>query len=168
MRKFYSIIVLLTVLFVSCKSPAKLYDRGNYNDAMDAAIKKLQKDPYDYDSREVLKSSYKYAVSEYEDRIRILAAGSSESKNDQIYLQYDQLQNLYEKIRRYPAIVQFMKPVDYSSFVETYRNKAHEDHITRGDKWMEGEDRRSFREAYQEYRKALRYIPYSFTTESLL
>ena len=168
MRKFYSIIVLLTVLFVSCKSPAKLYDRGNYNDAMDAAIKKLQKDPYDYDSREVLKSSYKYAVSEYEDRIRILAAGSSESKNDQIYLQYDQLQNLYEKIRRYPAIVQFMKPVDYSSFVETYRNKAHEDHITRGDKWMEGEDRRSFREAYQEYRKALRYKPEDFDTKNKL
>ena len=131
MRKFYSIIGLLAVLFVSCKSPAKLYDRGNYNDAMDAAIKKLQKDPNDYESREVLKSSYKYAVSEYEDRIRILSAGSDQTKYDQIYLQYDQLQNLYEKIRRYPAIVQFLKPTDYSSFVETYRHKAHEEHIAK-------------------------------------
>ena len=155
----------MAFLFTSCKSPAKLYDKGNYNDAMDAAIKKLQKDPNDYESREVLKSSYKYAVSEYEDRIRILSNGSSETKYDQIYLQYDQLQNLYEKIRKYPAIVQFMKPADYSDFVETYRNKAHEDHIAKGDKWMESEDRRSYREAYYEFRKALRYKPDDFDTK---
>ena len=165
MRKFYSIIAFMAFLFTSCKSPAKLYDKGNYNDAMDAAIKKLQKDPNDYESREVLKSSYKYAVSEYEDRIRILSNGSSETKYDQIYLQYDQLQNLYEKIRKYPAIVQFMKPADYSDFVETYRNKAHEDHIAKGDKWMESEDRRSYREAYYEFRKALRYKPDDFDTK---
>ena len=165
MRKFYSIIAFMAFLFTSCKSPAKLYDKGNYNDAMDAAIKKLQKDPNDYESREVLKSSYKYAVSEYEDRIRILSNGSSETKYDQIYLQYDQLQNLYEKIRKYPAIVQFMKPADYSDFVETYRNKAHEDHIAKGDKWMESDDRRSYREAYYEFRKALRYKPDDFDTK---
>ena len=168
MRKFSSIIVFMTLLFTSCKSPAKLYDKGNYHDAMDAAIKKLQKDPNDYDSKEVLKSSYKYAVEQYEDRIRIVSNTSSETKYDQAFEQYVQLQNLYEKIRRYPAIAQFIKPVDYSSYVESSREKAHMAHIEKGDKWMEGEDRRSYREAYYEFKQALRYKTDDFDTRKKL
>ena len=168
MRKFSSITVLISVLFTFCKSPAKLYDKGNYNDAMDAAIKKLQKDPNDYESREVLKSSYKYAVEERQDQIRILSNGSNESKYDQIFQQYNQLQGLYEKIRRYPAIVQFLKPVDYSADVETYSTKAFEAHLAKADKWMKGEDRRSYREAYYEFKKALSYKPDDFDTKKKL
>jgi hypothetical protein len=168
MRKFYSIIVSMTVLFISCKSPAKLYDKGNYNDAMDAAIKKLQKDPNDYESREVMKKSYKYAVEDREDQIRILANSSNETKYDQIFQQYDQLQNLYEKIRKYPTISQFIKPTDYSSSVETYKDKAFVAHVEKADKWMGGEDRRSYREAYYEFRKALHYKPDDFDAKKKL
>jgi hypothetical protein len=168
MRKLYSITVLIAVLFTFCKSPAKLYDKGNYNDAMDAAIKKLQKDPGDYESREVLKSSYKYAVEERQDQIRILSNSSNETKYDQIFQQYNQLQGLYEKIRRYPAIVQFLKPVDYSADVETYSTKAFEAHLAKADKWMDGEDRRSYREAYYEFKKALSYKPDDFDTRKKL
>jgi hypothetical protein len=168
MRKLYPITVLIAVLFTFCKSPAKLYDKGNYNDAMDAAIKKLQKDPGDYESREVLKSSYKYAVEERQDQIRILSNSSNETKYDQIFQQYNQLQGLYEKIRRYPAIVQFLKPVDYSADVETYSTKAFEAHLAKADKWMDGEDRRSYREAYYEFKKALSYKPDDFDTRKKL
>jgi len=168
MRKLSSIVVLMALLVTSCKSPAKLYDRGNYNDAMDAAIKKLQKDPNDYESREVLKSSYKYAVEQYEDQIRIVSNSSSETKYDQAFEQYIQLQNLYEKIRRYPSIAQFIKPVDYSSQVESSREKAYTAHIEKGNKWMEGEDRRSYREAYYEFKNALRYKTNDFDTRKKL
>ena len=167
MRKFYSAI-FFTAIFLACKSPAKLYDKGNYNDAMDAAIKKLQKDPYDYDSREVMKNSYKYAVEEREDRIRILSNSSSETKYDQIYQHYDQLQGLYERIRKYPTIAQFLKPTDYSSYLETYRDKAFQAHVERADKWMDGNDRRSFREAYYEFKQALRFKPDDFDTKKKL
>lgn len=167
MRKFYSII-FTALFFIACKSPAKLYDKGNYYDAMDAAIKKLQKDPNDYESKEVLKSSYKYAVEDHEDRIRILSGSGSDLKYDQVFDQYDQLQNLYEKIRRYPAIAQIIKPTDYSSFVETYRNKAYEAHVAKAEKWVEGEDRRSYREAYYEFKKALRYKPDDFDAKKKL
>lgn len=168
MRKFYSTLVLVAVFFTYCKSPAKLYDKGNYNNAMDAAIKKLQKDPTDYESREVLKSSYKYAVEERENQVRILSNSSSDTKYDQIFEQYVQLQNLYEKIRRYPGIAQFIKPTDYSSYEETFRGKAFDAHVVKADKWMEGEDRRSYREAYYELKKALRYKPDDFDAKEKL
>jgi hypothetical protein len=167
MRKFYSAL-FLTVIFFACKSPAKLYDKGNYNDAMDAAIKKLQKDPGNYESREVMKNSYKYAVEDHEDQIRILSNSSSENKYDEIFQEYTYLQGLYDKIRRYPAITQFIKPKDYSSYIETYRDKAFSTHLEKADKWMEGDDRRSYREAYYEFRKALRYKPEDFDTKKKL
>jgi hypothetical protein len=135
---------------------------------MDAAIKKLQKDPNDYDSREVLKSSYKYAVEERENQIRNLSNSSSETKHDQIFEQYVQLQNLYEKMRRYPTIAQFLKPTDYSNQEEASRVKAFETHVAKADKWMDGEDRRSYKEAYYELKKALTYKPDDFDAKKKL
>ena len=168
MRKLFFFIAFAAVFFTACKSPAKLYNKGNYNDAMDAAIKKLQKDPNNYDSREVLKSSYKYALEERENQIRSLSNSSSETKYDQIFEEYVQLQNLYEKIRKYPAIAQFLKPTDYSSQEEASREKAFEAHVVKADKWMDGEDRRSYKEAYYELKKALRYKPDDFDAKKKL
>jgi hypothetical protein len=115
-----------------------------------------------------MKKSYKYAVEDREDQIRILANSSNETKYDQIFQQYDQLQNLYEKIRKYPTIAQFIKPTDYSSSVETYKDKAFVAHVEKADKWMRGEDRRSYREAYYEFRKALHYKPDDFDAKKKL
>jgi hypothetical protein len=52
--------------------------------------------------------------------------------------------------------------------VETYRDKAFETHVAKAGKWMEEADRRSFREAYMEYKKALRYKPDDFDTKKKL
>ena len=80
MRNFYILVTLTALFFTACKSPSKLYEKGNYNDAIDVALKKLQKDPYDAEHRDVLKKAYSYAVSRHEDEIRILSNGSSDSK----------------------------------------------------------------------------------------
>lgn len=159
MRKFYSLIAIAIVFFYSCKSASKLYEQGNYKDAMDVAIKKLQKDPNDYEYRDVMKKSYAYAVSQHEDRIRILANGSNENKYELIYGEYNQLQSLYDKIRRYPSISQLVKPTDYSSYVQTYKDKAGDVHVEKAMHWMEEETKPSYREAYKEYRAALYYKP---------
>ncbi len=144
---------------IACKSPTKLYQQGNYNDAIDASIKKLQKDPHDAEYKDILKRSYSYAISDNEDHIRILSNSSNDTRYAQIYQHYSLLQNLYEKIRRYPAIAQFVKPADYSSYLETYKDKASEVHLERGMKWMDGEDKKSYREAYREFRAAIVYKP---------
>ncbi len=159
MRNFYILVTLTALFFTACKSPSKLYEKGNYNDAIDVALKKLQKDPYDAEHRDVLKKAYSYAVSRHEDEIRILSNGSSDSKYDQVYQQYNQLQDLYEKIRKYPTVYQYIKPTDYSSYIETYKDKAVDMHVQKGLRWMEGDDKRSFREAYLEFRTASRYKP---------
>ena len=44
MRKIYTLVILGFVLLVAgCKTAAKLYDKGNYDEAVELAVKKLQK-----------------------------------------------------------------------------------------------------------------------------
>jgi hypothetical protein len=88
-----------------------------------------------------------------------LSGSSDDARYAQIYGHYQQLQNLYEKIRRYPVIAQFIKPSDYSGYVQTFGEKAAEIHVERGMKWMEGADKRAYREAYRELRAALWFKP---------
>ena len=44
MRKIYTLVTLGFVLLVAgCKTASKLYDKGNYDEAVQLAVKKLQK-----------------------------------------------------------------------------------------------------------------------------
>ncbi|HVG17198.1 MAG TPA: hypothetical protein VM935_19655 [Chitinophagaceae bacterium] len=159
MTNFYTTLLVVIITIVACKSPNKLYQQGNYNDAIEASLKKLQKDPHDPEYRDILKRSYAEAVYDQEDRIKVLSASSNDTKYAQMYGHYLQLQALYEKIRRHPAVAQYVKLTDYSGYVETYSEKAAAINVERGMKWMERDDKNSYREAYREFRAALSYKP---------
>ena len=67
MKKIY-ILFLSTVVgiwMVSCKSASKLYQKGNYDDAVQVAAKKLQKDPNDAKLRSIVQDAYRYAVTDH-------------------------------------------------------------------------------------------------------
>ena len=45
MRKIYSLIIFIGILWMAgCKSAAKLYDKGNYDEAVEVAVKKTTKE----------------------------------------------------------------------------------------------------------------------------
>lgn len=159
MTDFYTTLLLIAVTIMACKSPTKLYQQGNQNEAIEASSKKLQKDPYDPEYREILKRSYGDAVKDHEDRIRALSGSANDMKYAQLHGHYQQLQALHEKIRRYPVINHFIKPLDYSGYVEAYSEKAAQINVERGMKWMEKGDKISYREAYREFKAALRFKP---------
>ena len=48
MKKVYFLFLIAVVTwFAGCKSASKLYQKGNYDEAVQVAVKKLQKDPND-------------------------------------------------------------------------------------------------------------------------
>src|SRR5215213_6406196 len=121
MTKFYSLAIAASlILLYSCKSASKSYQKGDYTDAIERGVKKLQKDPNDYETRELVKNSYTYTVNQHEDEIRILSNSKTESRYEKIYQEYYSLQRLYETIREYPVAAQLVKPKDYSEYVNTY------------------------------------------------
>lgn len=168
MNKIYFLpLVALLVLF-GCKSASKAYESGDYQGAISRSLKKLQKDPYDYEAQDVLKKAYAFAVNKHQDEIRMLTASSSENRYEQIYYQYNTLQGLYRDIRGIPSADKAVKPTDYSSYLETYKGKIADMHVEKGDTWMKEGSRRGAREAYNQYRQALNHRPESMVIKDKL
>src|SRR5690242_20666457 len=125
MNKLYTLLIIV-IAITSCKSASKAFDRGNYEDAIQIAVKKLQKDPYDSDAKLVLQNAYKYAVTRHEEQIRDILSGNTEDRYEAVYQQYNELQKIYNNIHESPAAVQAAKPTNYSSFLRTYQDKSAE------------------------------------------
>ena len=162
MNRIFTLLLAVIVLAYSCKTASKSYQKGDYTEAIDRGIKKLQKDPDDYETKDLVKNSYNYTVNEYEDQIRTLSNSKSENRFEKIYYNYTLLQNLYIKIRQSPSAAQYVKPKDYSEYVETYREKAADVYIADAEKWKNVGTKVAYREAYNAYNAALRFRPEDF------
>jgi len=163
MTKFYPLAVAASLILIcSCKSASKSYQKGDYTEAIERGVKKLQKDPNDYETRDLVQKSYTYTVNEHEDQIRMLANSKSDNRFDRIYQEYVALQNLYNTIHQYPEATRLIKAKDYSESVETYRDKAAEVHIEKAEKWKNEGTKEAYREAYKEYATAVNYRPDDF------
>jgi hypothetical protein len=153
-------ILLLALLFAACKSPSKAFNQGNYTDAIERAVRTLQRKPNDAEARHILQSAYTFAVNQYEEKIRNLSGLNSDNRWEQLYHQYSQLQRLYDKIQQSPAAVDAAKPVNYASYLTTYADKSAEVHVQKAAALLEnrtGKD--AYREAYYELRTALNFKP---------
>jgi tetratricopeptide (TPR) repeat protein len=158
--KFYStIFIAVSMLLFSCKSATKLYEKGRYDEAVEVAAKKLQKDPDDRKLLDVLQSAYRYAVDDHESQIRNHSASNNELKWEWVYAEYSSLQRLYESIRKSPGVFQAVNPTDYSSYLVTYREKAGEVRYDRGLYLMSSNNKLDYRKAYREFQTALNFIP---------
>ncbi|MEO6070883.1 MAG: hypothetical protein ABIN57_04755 [Chitinophagaceae bacterium] len=158
MNKFY-LLILLALFTFGCKTASKAYDKGNYFEAIDLAIKKLQKNGNDGETKAMLKNAYHFAVADQEDKIRIISNTTDENRFERMYREYSVLQSLYENINHYPAAAAVVRPLDYSSYVQTYKDKAANIHYDKGMEWMKQEDKKSYREAYYEFGAALKLNP---------
>src|SRR6188474_2167150 len=164
MRKIYTVVSLIAfiLLVAGCKTAAKLYDKGNYDEAVQLAVKKMQKKPDD-EMRALLQNAYQYAVNDHETRIHQLSNNTSDLKWEWIYAEYASLQRLYEAIHRSPEALSIVNPADYSSYLNTYADKAADTRFDRGMQWMDKNDKISFRNAFNEFEVALQYRPGDLT-----
>lgn len=157
MKKIYSLLLLATVVFYSCKTATKAFEKGNYEDAVTLAVKKLQKDGNDDAAKNILVNAYRQSVEAHEAAIRNLAASTSDNRFERIYSEYCALQGLYESISHSPAAMQAVHATDYASYVQVYKEKTGDTYFDRGLALMEKGDRRSYRQAYDVFRTAYRY-----------
>lgn len=158
--KFYALISFVSItLLLSCKTASKLYEKGNYDEAVELAAKKLQKDPDDPKLLNIIRESYRYAVNDHESRIRSNSESNNELKWEWMYNEYSALQRMYDAIKKVPSVNRIVQPVDYSSYLVTYSEKAGDVRYDRGIAFMQRSDKQSYRQAYSEFQAALRFKP---------
>lgn len=155
-RKLYFLLfITITSLFFSCKTAKKMYEKGNYDEAVELAAKKLQKKPDDAATLNILQNAYHFAVEDHETRIRNNASSNNDLRWEWTYSEYLDLQRLYDAIRKVPAVYDVVRPTDYSSYVATYREEAGNARYDRGLALMENNNRNSYKQAYYEFQKSL-------------
>jgi hypothetical protein len=159
-NKIYTVLLASVIIFtVGCKSASKLYNKGNYDEAVTLAVKKLQKKPNDGELKAILQSAYHYAVEDHEKSIHDQSIISDELKWERIYNEYVSLQRLYNDVHSVPELNDVINPTDYSSYLVTYKEKAGDVRYERALRWMENDDKQSFRNAYREFQAALCFKP---------
>ena len=158
-KLYILLIAAISFMAFSCKTASKLYEKGNYSEAVEVAAKKLQKDPEEPKLLQIIQVSYNYAVNEHESRIRNNSASTNEWKWEWMYNDYLSLQRMYDAIYRVPSVFNLVKPVDYSSYLVTYSEKAGDVRYDRGISFMEQYDKQSFQQAYSEFQAALHFKP---------
>jgi hypothetical protein len=156
MTKIYTILFSLLIVGAGCKTATKAYDKGDYTNAIELSLKKLQKDPSDGETKALLQNAYRFAVTKSEEKIRTLSNSSTESRYEQIYNEYRSLQNLYQQLKQYPSLTGHVKAMDYSDYLITYQKKAADVHYQKGLMFMSQGDKRSFQKAYQSFGAAQR------------
>ncbi|HPG10085.1 MAG TPA: hypothetical protein PLU37_01045 [Chitinophagaceae bacterium] len=158
--KLYTIIFLgFGTILLSCASAKKLYEKGNYDEAVEKAAKKLQKDPHDVKLQDLILDAYAFAVKDHEDRIQNYSLSNNELKWEWMYHEYADLQKLYDAIFNAPDVFDLVKPIDYSSHIIVNREKAAAVRFDRGIAFMQHYDKESYRNAYREFKYALQLDP---------
>ena len=155
----------LSIFIFSCRTAKKMYEKGNYDEAVELAAKKLQKDPDDPKLLSIIREAYRYADEDHQSQIRNYSESTNELKWEWMYREYSSLQKMYEAIRRVPAVYDLIKPADYSSYLQNFAEKAADIRFDRGLNLMEeadpnlASDKQVFREAYREFQLADQFRP---------
>ncbi|MBN1951337.1 MAG: hypothetical protein JW801_09035 [Bacteroidales bacterium] len=163
MRK--SVYVLLGLLLIfSCKSAEKLLQEGNYDEAIDKSIKKIQRGNAKDDDKQVLDKAYKMANERDLKRVDFLLEENRPENWEEIYWRYSDLDIRQEKVQTVMPMTLKSKKinyprVDYNSRIIEAKINAAAHFYTEGLALMKGNTKEAFREAYFNFNKVNEYRP---------
>lgn len=163
MKRFISVIAILFLLLSGCGSSKKQLEKGNYEAAVDMAVKQLRKDPRDTKQIAILDKSYTTVNDQDNERLRFLKMEDKPSNWDEIYL-------IYKKLNDRQALVRTVTPlelngrtiqyqyVDYMPDMVAAKRKSADFYFAHGNELMESNSKDSYRQAYYEFVRAKEYV----------
>jgi tetratricopeptide (TPR) repeat protein len=162
MNKTISILFILTLLFSGCGSSKKQLQKGNYDAAIDKAVKSLRKDPNDPKQIDILTQSYKIANDQDNERIRYLKMEGRPDNWDEIYLLYKSLNDRQSLVRTVTPIIagkgNEFEYIDYMPEMVGAKRKAADYYYAHGNELMKVGLKDSYRQAYNEFVRAKQYV----------
>lgn len=159
MQNRYWLLIAPILFILSCKSGEKLYNKGRYDNAVKAFVKKLQKHPQHTTSIELLPKAYAQSQHSHEDQVNSYLASNNPLKWEYVRQEYRLLQNLYDIIHSSPAALAIVTPKDYRTAITGAQENAAEVRYERGVELLEKNDKASARRAYDEFAAALVLLP---------
>lgn len=163
MKRIVPFIFIMIILLSGCGSSKKQLEKGNYDGAIDKAVKQLRKDPKDEKQIAILTQSYKVANDQDIERIRFLKMENRPNNWDEIYLTYNALNNRQSLVRTVTPLMPAGQAsefayVDYMTEIVSAKRKAADFYYSHGIELMKNNMKESYRQAYAEFRRAKDYV----------
>lgn len=162
MKRIIPFVFVLAIVLTGCGTSKKQLSKGNYDAAIEKAVKQLRKDPADEDNIEILQKAYQVANEQDNERARYLKMENKPSNWDEIYL-------VYKRMNDRQALVRTVTPlnlngqtvnipyVDYMQEMVIAKRKAADFYFAHGNELMKNGTKEMYRQAYQEYMRAKDY-----------
>jgi len=163
MKRIVPFIFVLFILLSGCGSSKKQLEKGNYDAAIQKAVKQLRKDKTDAKQIDILEQAYKVANEQDNERVRMLKMEAKANNWDQIYLVYKALNDRQSLVRTVTPLnlkgrsVDFPY-VDYMPEMINAKQKAADFYYAHGNELMKSGIKESYRQAFAEFVRAKEYV----------
>jgi hypothetical protein len=166
--KFTHLLIVGILFIMSCSSPEKLLQKGNYDALIEKSVKNLIKKPDSEEDANMLDKAYKLANDRDLERIKYLKMEGNPNTWDEMLGLYSSLKNRQASVRRVLPLhmggrtIQY-ENVDYDAEIVAAKHKAADYYYNHGKKLMEGKTKESYRQANNEFRRAQDYSGDSYS-----
>jgi hypothetical protein len=163
MKRFAPFLFILILLVSGCGSSKKQLQKGNYDAAVQKAVKQLRKDPSDVKQIDILDQAYRIANDQDNEKVRLLKMEGKPNNWDEIYLVYKTLNDRQALVRTVTPLnsngrsISYPQ-VDYMPDMVNAKSKAADYYFGHGNELMKSGIKESYRQAYAEFIRAKEYV----------
>lgn len=163
MKRTVSVLFILILILSGCGSSKKQLEKGNYDAAIDKAVKQLRKDPRDAKQISILDRSYKIVNEQDNERIRYLKLENKPANWDEIYQVSKRMSDRQALVRSVTPLYMNGKTieyayVDYMPEMVAAKRKSADFYYAHGTELMKNGLKESYRQAYNEFVRAKEYV----------
>lgn len=113
MKRIVPVIFILTIILSCCGSSKKQLQKGNYDAAIQKAVKQLRKDPTEVKQIDILTQAYKVSNEQDNERVRFLKMEGKPNNWDEIYLVVKSLNDRQSLVRTVSPLNIIGRSVDF-------------------------------------------------------
>jgi len=163
MKKTAPVLMILIIALSGCGSSKKQLERGNYDAAIDLAVRDLRRDPSDSKQIATLDRSYKIVNEQDIERIRFLKMEDKPANWDEIYQINKRLSDRQSLVRSVTPLelngrtIEYPY-VDYMPEMVAAKRKSADFYYAHGNELMKNQLKDSYRQAYYEFVRAKEYV----------
>jgi cation transport regulator ChaB len=122
----FTMVIFLSMILFSCKSVNKLYQQGDYDEAVLTAVKKLKKNKLKEETKELAADAYAKAINWHKDNLLHLMVRTDKVQWDPIDAIYGKILQLNDAIYRSEEALLYVKPVNAEKLLAEAFNRAIE------------------------------------------
>ncbi|NSW94777.1 MAG: hypothetical protein HPY62_08745 [Bacteroidales bacterium] len=163
MKRFIPALLTFILILSGCGSSRKNLERGNYDAAIDKAVRQLRRDPGDEKQAVILERSYRIANEQDNERIRFLKMENKPSNWDEVYLISKRMSDRQALVRTVTPLTISGKTidfpyVDYMPEMVAAKRKSADYYYAHGNELMKNGLKESYRQAFDEFVRAKEYV----------